>query len=234
MRCRSCGTEIADKALICYRCGTATTEAKFKPAAPQRSSSAASLVATVVALALPPSFRPRHGPCLPNGVRPGSRLGHRGRGCRRSPFSRSLAFAAYARRLTPFAAKTHSRHGPDSADRTMAGAARQGERAIIQADGRCAARFGSRALPPASPACSGSRGRSSSGTWCSIMSSSPRAGATFTPRSLQRRAPTRLSTCGWTTGCVRPSRADSGWPLPLAERSSFTGLVAVRFAARRA
>ena len=32
MRCRSCGTEIADKALICYRCGTPTTEAKFKPA----------------------------------------------------------------------------------------------------------------------------------------------------------------------------------------------------------
>jgi len=29
--CRQCGTEIADKALICYRCGTATTEAKFKP-----------------------------------------------------------------------------------------------------------------------------------------------------------------------------------------------------------
>ena len=32
MQCRSCGTEIADKALICYRCGTATTEAKYKPA----------------------------------------------------------------------------------------------------------------------------------------------------------------------------------------------------------
>ena len=32
MQCRNCGTEIADKALICYRCGTATTEAKFKPA----------------------------------------------------------------------------------------------------------------------------------------------------------------------------------------------------------
>jgi uncharacterized membrane protein YvbJ len=32
MLCRNCGTEIADKALICYRCGTATTEAKFKPA----------------------------------------------------------------------------------------------------------------------------------------------------------------------------------------------------------
>jgi hypothetical protein len=34
--CRTCGTEIADKALICYRCGTATTEAKFKPARRRR------------------------------------------------------------------------------------------------------------------------------------------------------------------------------------------------------
>ncbi|MBE3099319.1 MAG: hypothetical protein IMZ44_19565 [Planctomycetes bacterium] len=25
MQCRTCGTEIADKALVCYRCGTATT-----------------------------------------------------------------------------------------------------------------------------------------------------------------------------------------------------------------
>src|ERR1700687_92322 len=50
MRCRSCGTEIADKALICYRCGTATTEAKFKPAGPRRSSSAARLVAAGVAV----------------------------------------------------------------------------------------------------------------------------------------------------------------------------------------
>ena len=33
VRCRNCGTEIADKALICYRCGTATTDAKFKAAA---------------------------------------------------------------------------------------------------------------------------------------------------------------------------------------------------------
>jgi uncharacterized membrane protein YvbJ len=31
MKCRNCGTEIADKALICYRCGTATTEAKYQP-----------------------------------------------------------------------------------------------------------------------------------------------------------------------------------------------------------
>ena len=33
MKCRSCGTEIADNALICYRCGTATEEPKIKPAA---------------------------------------------------------------------------------------------------------------------------------------------------------------------------------------------------------
>jgi len=32
MICRNCGAEIADKALICYRCGTATTEARLKPA----------------------------------------------------------------------------------------------------------------------------------------------------------------------------------------------------------
>ena len=31
MKCRSCGTEIADKALICYRCGNATTEPRIKP-----------------------------------------------------------------------------------------------------------------------------------------------------------------------------------------------------------
>lgn len=32
MKCRQCGTEIAEKALICYRCGTAVTEAVHKPA----------------------------------------------------------------------------------------------------------------------------------------------------------------------------------------------------------
>jgi uncharacterized membrane protein YvbJ len=39
MQCRNCGAEIADKALICYRCGTATTEAKYKPAEPKRMRS---------------------------------------------------------------------------------------------------------------------------------------------------------------------------------------------------
>jgi len=33
MICAHCGTEIADKALICYRCGNATTEPRIKPPA---------------------------------------------------------------------------------------------------------------------------------------------------------------------------------------------------------
>jgi hypothetical protein len=33
MKCKHCGTEIADKALICYRCGNATTEPRIKPRA---------------------------------------------------------------------------------------------------------------------------------------------------------------------------------------------------------
>ena len=49
MICRSCGTEIADKALICYRCGTATTEARFKPAAVPRRSPW-SLIVSVIAI----------------------------------------------------------------------------------------------------------------------------------------------------------------------------------------
>ena len=38
MKCRNCATEIADKALICYRCGEATTTPRIAPPppAPQR------------------------------------------------------------------------------------------------------------------------------------------------------------------------------------------------------
>lgn len=32
--CTNCGTEIADKALICYRCGQATFQARRAPATP--------------------------------------------------------------------------------------------------------------------------------------------------------------------------------------------------------
>jgi uncharacterized membrane protein YvbJ len=52
MQCRSCGAEIADKALICYKCGTATTEAKYQPAALPKASSRSGLLPTVIALAL--------------------------------------------------------------------------------------------------------------------------------------------------------------------------------------
>ena len=53
MQCRQCGTEIADKALICYRCGTATTEAKFKPpVASGRRSSRKRVMIVIAALVL--------------------------------------------------------------------------------------------------------------------------------------------------------------------------------------
>ena len=52
MRCRNCGAEIADKALICYRCGTATAEAKYKPAALPRRSSSRTLILVVLIVAL--------------------------------------------------------------------------------------------------------------------------------------------------------------------------------------
>jgi uncharacterized membrane protein YvbJ len=59
MKCRHCGIEIADKALICYKCGTATQEARFKGPAgeglgirarPQRRGK--TVVIAVLALAL--------------------------------------------------------------------------------------------------------------------------------------------------------------------------------------
>jgi hypothetical protein len=57
MKCKHCGSEIADKALICYRCGNATTEPRVKP--PQEGSlferrrrSRLPLVAIVVILVL--------------------------------------------------------------------------------------------------------------------------------------------------------------------------------------
>jgi hypothetical protein len=52
MQCRNCGAEIADKALICYRCGTATTEARFKPAALPRRSSTSLVVSVLVIVVL--------------------------------------------------------------------------------------------------------------------------------------------------------------------------------------
>jgi hypothetical protein len=59
MICRHCGTEIADKALICYRCGNATTEPRIKPPAEgpllgrrRRSNSMVVVIAVIVVLLL--------------------------------------------------------------------------------------------------------------------------------------------------------------------------------------
>ena len=52
MICRKCGTEIADKALVCYRCGTATAEPKFKPAVPPRAARRTVLIVVLIAIVL--------------------------------------------------------------------------------------------------------------------------------------------------------------------------------------
>ena len=52
MRCRNCGTEIADKALVCYRCGSPTTEAKYRPYQAPRRRSRSIIVVVAIAAAL--------------------------------------------------------------------------------------------------------------------------------------------------------------------------------------
>lgn len=52
MQCRNCGTEIADKAIICYRCGQATTDPVRRPVptAPRRSPIVPLVVVAVLAI----------------------------------------------------------------------------------------------------------------------------------------------------------------------------------------
>jgi len=53
MICRNCGTEIADKAIVCYRCGTATSDPVRKPAlVRQRRSPLFSFVALALLVLL--------------------------------------------------------------------------------------------------------------------------------------------------------------------------------------
>ena len=63
MKCTHCGTEIADKALICYRCGNATTEPRIKPPSegplferPRRSRLPLVVVVILIVLALIAAF----------------------------------------------------------------------------------------------------------------------------------------------------------------------------------
>ena len=51
MRCRFCDTEIADKALICYRCGRATTDARVAPPPARRSTATLATTALLGVLA---------------------------------------------------------------------------------------------------------------------------------------------------------------------------------------
>jgi uncharacterized membrane protein YvbJ len=50
MQCRQCGTEIAEKAIVCFRCGAATTDPvrKAVPVKPRRTG----LVSAVIIIAL--------------------------------------------------------------------------------------------------------------------------------------------------------------------------------------
>jgi hypothetical protein len=52
MICRQCGTEIAGKALICFKCGAATTDPVFQPQAGTPPRSRAAFTVTFVALVL--------------------------------------------------------------------------------------------------------------------------------------------------------------------------------------
>jgi hypothetical protein len=55
MQCRTCGTEIADKAIVCFRCGTATTDPVRTPAPLKRRRNpifSLALAALLVLLAL--------------------------------------------------------------------------------------------------------------------------------------------------------------------------------------
>jgi hypothetical protein len=50
MQCRHCGTEIADKAIICYRCGTGTTDPVRTPVPLGRRRVGPPLVVAIVPL----------------------------------------------------------------------------------------------------------------------------------------------------------------------------------------
>jgi hypothetical protein len=52
MLCRNCGTEIADKAIVCYRCGAGTTDPLRRPAAVRPRRGRALPAAALVLLVL--------------------------------------------------------------------------------------------------------------------------------------------------------------------------------------
>jgi hypothetical protein len=70
MQCRQCGTEIADKAIVCFRCGAGTSDPvrKAVPVRPQRNplASAGAIIALLlVALYMWQAARTAANPELP-------------------------------------------------------------------------------------------------------------------------------------------------------------------------
>jgi Flp pilus assembly protein TadB len=59
MICKHCGTEIADKALVCYRCGRATAEPRVQPGRPPAARSPIPMVAALAVLILSALFMAR-------------------------------------------------------------------------------------------------------------------------------------------------------------------------------
>ena len=56
MQCRSCGTEIADKAIVCYRCGAGTTDPVRKPVPLPASGGGPSSLTMIVPFVLALTF----------------------------------------------------------------------------------------------------------------------------------------------------------------------------------
>jgi len=50
MKCRNCATEISDKALICYRCGEATSAPRIAPPPPPRARGPLAIFITLIVL----------------------------------------------------------------------------------------------------------------------------------------------------------------------------------------
>jgi hypothetical protein len=50
MTCRNCGAEIADKALICYRCGEATTAPRIQPPPPPKERGPLPVIVAMLAI----------------------------------------------------------------------------------------------------------------------------------------------------------------------------------------
>jgi hypothetical protein len=65
MTCRSCGTEIADKAIVCYRCGAPTAEAPVRPVSRKRRPNWAALPVLLLILALGAWLIPKTTPGSP-------------------------------------------------------------------------------------------------------------------------------------------------------------------------